>query len=82
MNDQFRNLESAVRDIMMKNQNLRQQDQIAKFQQMNQQTPAEVEAGVQDNLVDTPDPTPESEMVDPETVIPGSSGVEIDGQEE
>lgn len=81
-NKDFQNLENAVRDIMMQNSDLRAQAMATQFQQANQQTPEEVEAAVQKNIVDSPDPIPESEMVDPETVIPGSSGVEANGQEE
>jgi len=75
-NKDFQNLENAVRDIMMQNSDLRAQQMAAEFQQANQQTPEEVEATVQDNMVDTPDPVSEPENVDPETVIAGSSGME------
>lgn len=75
MTDTFKSLESAVTDIMMKNQNLYQQDAQQQFAKYSQQTPEDVEAQIQNNVVDAPDPTAESEMVDPETVIPGSSGV-------
>ena len=80
-NKDFQNLENAVRDIMMQNNDLRAQEMAAQFQQANQQTPEEVEAAVQDNIVDTPDPVSEPENVDPETVIAGSSGVS-DGETE
>jgi hypothetical protein len=80
-NKDFQNLENAVRDIMMQNNDLRAQEMAAQFQQANQQTPEEVEAAVQDNMVDTPDPVSEPENVDPETVIVGSSGV-ADGEAE
>ena len=66
----YTSLMSAVSDIMMKNQNLYQQDLEARYAQYSQ--PAEVPQ----NHVDVPDPLAEPESINPEEVIPGSSGVE------
>lgn len=60
-------LMSAVRDIMMKNQDIRQQEIEKEYGKYTQQQPE-----VPDNSVDIPSTEPE--QVDPETVIPGSSG--------
>ena len=73
----YQGLMSAVRDIMMKNQNLYQQDLESQYAQYNQQTPQEVEDQVASNVVDTPDPTDTSVVeVDQEEVYGDDSGQE------
>lgn len=69
---------SAVSDIMMKNQNLYQQD-FEKQYGVQHATPAEVEAITAGNAIETPDPVSDPESVDPDSVIDGASG--LDGQE-
>jgi len=61
---------AAVRDIMMKNQNLYQKDLESQFAPQQHATPDEVEAVTQNNTVEVPDPAPAAVDVDPETVIP------------
>jgi hypothetical protein len=78
------NLMSAVKDIMMKNQNLYQQDLENRYGHYGQPEAISGEEAhdiVKDNEVETPDPIAEPESIDPETIIQGSSGVS-DGQEE
>lgn len=82
MNDdnQYQGLMSAVKDIMMKNQNLYQQDLENKYKDYAPQpTQDEVEAQIAHNQVDTPDPVTDAEDVDPDSVIDGASG--LNGQE-
>jgi hypothetical protein len=67
---QITGLMSAVRDIMMKNQNLYQKDLEAKYAPQQHATPAEVEAVTQDNTVEVPEPVTDPVDVDPDTVIP------------
>jgi len=70
---QITGLMSAVKDIMMKNQNLYQQDLESKYGNYTPQqhaTPDEVEAVTQNNKVEVPEPTQEPVDVDPDTVIP------------
>lgn len=70
---QLQGLMSAVRDVMMKNQNLYQQDierQYGKYTPQQHATPAEVETVTSQNTVEVPEPIVEPETVDPETVIP------------
>mgnify|MGYP000882245969 FL=1 len=67
---QITGLMSAVKDIMMKNQNLYQKDLEAKYTPQQHATPAEVEAVTQDNTVEVPEPVTDPVDVDPDTVIP------------
>jgi hypothetical protein len=80
MNDdkKYEGLMTAVKDIMMKNQNLYQQDQLSQFNQYNQKTPEEVLAQTIENQVDVPDPYTPAETVDAETIIPSSGEVTDD----
>ena len=71
----YQGLMSSVRDIMMKNQNLYQQDLENKYKDyMPQPTQAEVDAQTAENQVDTPEPYAEPEDIDPDSVIDGASG--------
>lgn len=67
---QITGLMTAVKDIMMKNQNLYQKDLEAKYAPQQHATPAEVEAVTQDNTVEVPEPVTDPVDVDPDTVIP------------
>jgi hypothetical protein len=78
--NKYSSLISAVSDIMMKNQNLYQQDLESQYAQYNK-TPEEIQAQVAQNEIDVPDPVSDAVDVDPETIIPGSSGV-TNGEEE
>ena len=74
-------LMSAVRDIMMKNQNLYQQDLEAKYGKYTPQThatPDEVEAATADHAVEVPDPVADAQDVDPETVIPTPEATDVE----
>lgn len=78
---QHAGLMSAVRDIMMKNQNLYQQDLEAKYGKYTPQThatPDEVEAATADNTVEVPDPVVDAQDVDPETVIPTPEETDVE----
>lgn len=79
---QITGLMSAVKDIMMKNQNLYQKDLEAKYAPQQHATPAEVEAVTQDNTVEVPEPVTDPVDVDPDTVIsePEAEAGEPDGE--
>lgn len=73
----YKSLMSAVRDVMMKNQNLYQQDLERQYARYNQQTPQEVEDTIAKNVVDIPDPTDTSVTeVDQDEVYGDNSGQE------
>ena len=81
LKDNPESLMSAVRDIMMKNQNLYQQDLEAKYGKYTPQThatPDEVEAATADNTVEVPDPVVDAQDVDPETVIPTPEAPDVE----
>ena len=81
LKDNPESLMSAVRDIMMKNQNLYQQDLEAKYGKYTPQThatPDEVEAATADNTVEVPDPVVDAQDVDPETVIPTPEETDVE----
>jgi len=63
---QITGLMSAVKDIMMKNQNLYQKDLEAKYAPQQHATPAEVEAVTQDNTVEVPEPVPVEPAPEPQ----------------
>lgn len=79
--DKYKGLISAVSDIMMKNQNLYQQDLERQYGFQNQMTAQEVHDQVTQNEVEVPDPVSDAVDVDPEEIIPGSSGLETNGEE-
>lgn len=75
--DELGSLMTAVKDIMIKNQNLYQQDLENKYGHYGQPKAISGEEAheiVKDNEVATPDPIAEPEEIDPETIMPGSSG--------
>lgn len=69
---QITGLMTAVRDVMMKNQNLYQRDLEARYGGQTHATPDEVEAVASRNTVEVPDPTSPAVDVDPENVIPST----------
>lgn len=70
-----KSLMSAISDVMKDNQDLYKQDLERQVGYIANMTPDQVEAQVKQNEVDVPDPVPEAENIDPETIIPGSSGI-------
>jgi len=79
----YQGLNSAVMDVLQKNQDLYRQDMEAQFakymiapeEPAPQPTEAEMDAVTQRNVVDTPPAVSDVEEIDSETVIAGSSGV-------
>jgi len=79
----YQGLNSAVMDVLQKNQDLYRQDlenQFAKYmiapeEEAPNPTEAEMDAATQQNVVDTPDPIAEPEAVNPDDVIDGASGM-------
>lgn len=80
----YQGLNSAVMDILQKNQDLYRQDlenQFAKYMitpeaEAPNPTEAEMDAVTQQNVVDAPDPIAEPEDVNPDDIIDGASGMQ------
>lgn len=79
----YQGLNSAVLDVLQRNQDLYKQDlenQFAKYMiapeaEAPNPTEAEMDAVTQANVVDSPDPIAEPEDINPDDVIDGASGM-------